>query len=90
MSEVAIAAGRIPGLSPSPGHSPTAHQPSLPSTRQLAGVRLARASEFLDAVGVRMFGNPSESLREMAMAGRAGATFATPYADFSRLTGVAV
>lgn len=63
---------------------------SLMLHMQLAGDRLARAYEFLDTIGVRMFGNPSESFQEMAMGGRAELTFATPYAGFSRLTGIAV
>jgi len=33
---------------------------SLMLHMQLAGDRLARAYDFLDTVGVRMFGNPSE------------------------------
>jgi hypothetical protein len=63
---------------------------SLMLHMQLAGDRLARAYDFLDTVGVRMFGNPSESFKDAAMGGRAEVTFATPYAGFSRLTGVAV
>jgi hypothetical protein len=63
---------------------------SLMLHMQLAGDRLARAHEFLDTVGVRMFGNPSESFKQAAMGGGGEVTFATPYAGFSRLTGVAV
>jgi hypothetical protein len=46
--------------------------------RLIAGEHLARAYEFLDTVGVRMFGNPTESFQEMAMGGRADVTFETP------------
>jgi hypothetical protein len=57
---------------------------------QLAGDRLARAYEFLDTVGVRMFGNPSEPFKEAAMGGREDVSFEQPFAGFSRLAGVAV
>ena len=57
---------------------------------QLAGDRLARAYEFLDTVGVRIFGNPSEPFKEGAMGGHADVSFHRPYAGFSRLAGVAV
>jgi hypothetical protein len=63
---------------------------SLMLHMQLAGDRLARAYDFLDTIGVRMFGNPSESFKDAAMGGRSEVTFATPHAGFSRLTGVAV
>jgi hypothetical protein len=56
---------------------------------QLAGDRVARAYEFLDTVGVRMFGNPNEPFQE-AMGGRTDVSFHRPYAGFSRLAGVAV
>jgi len=63
---------------------------SLMLHMQLAGDRLARAYDFLDTVGVRMFGNPSESFKDAAMGGRSEVTFATRHAGFSRETGVAV
>jgi hypothetical protein len=63
---------------------------SLMLHMQLAGDRLARAYEFLDTVGVGMFGNPSEQFKEGAMGGRADVSFHRPYAGFSRLAGVAV
>ena len=63
---------------------------SLMLHTQLAGDRLARAYEFLDTIGVRMFGTPSETFKKGAMGGRAEVSFATPYAGFSRLTAVAV
>lgn len=57
---------------------------------QLAGDRLARAYEFLDTVGVTIFGNPTDSFMQAAMGGRADVSFATPFAGFSRLTEHAV
>jgi hypothetical protein len=63
---------------------------SLMLHMQLAGDRLARAYEFLDTIGVRMFGNPSEPFKEGAMGGGADVIFHRPYAGFSRLAGVAV
>jgi len=63
---------------------------SLMLHMQLAGDRLARAYDFLETIGVRMFGNPSESFKGAAMGGRSEVTFATAHAGFSRLTGVAV
>jgi hypothetical protein len=63
---------------------------SLMLHMQLAGDRLARAYEFLDTIGVRMFGNPSESFKKAAMGGAAEVSFAMPYTGFSRLTGAAV
>jgi hypothetical protein len=63
---------------------------SLMLHMQLAGDRLARAYDFLDTVGVRMFGNPSESFKAAAMGGRSEVIFATPHAGFSRLTSVTV
>ncbi|MGH2455324.1 MAG: hypothetical protein ACRDHD_03605 [Candidatus Limnocylindria bacterium] len=62
---------------------------SLMLHMQLAGDRLARAYEFLDTIGVRMFGHPSEAFKEVAMGGGAEVSFATPYTGFSRITGVA-
>ena len=63
---------------------------SLMLHMQLAGDRLARAYEFLDTVGVRMFGNLSEPFKEGAMGGREAVTFERPYTGFSRLASVAV
>ena len=62
---------------------------SLMLHMQLAGDQLARAYEFLDTVGVRMFGNATEPFKE-SMGGRADVSFERPYAGFSRLEAVAV
>ena len=63
---------------------------SLMLHMQLAGDRVARAYEFLDTVGVRMFGSPSDSFKEAAMGGGANVSFERAYAGFSRLAAVAV
>jgi hypothetical protein len=63
---------------------------SLMLHQQLAGDRLARAYEFLETIGVRIYGNASEAFKEAAMGGRAEVSFASPHAGFSRLTRVAV
>jgi hypothetical protein len=63
---------------------------SLMLHMQLAGDRLARAYEFLDTVGVRMFGAASDSFKEAAMGGGPNVSFERAYAGFSRLAAVAV
>jgi hypothetical protein len=63
---------------------------SLMLHMQLAGDRLARAYEFLDTVGVRMYGNASEPFKQAAMGGREDVSFERPFAGFSRLATVAV